>query len=36
MLNKQYYTYSLDEESNLVNVCDAIKGVKYFCPCCGA
>ena len=35
MRAKQDYSYSMDKESHLINVQDAIKGNDYYCPCCG-
>lgn len=32
----QDYSYSLDKDSQLTNIGEAIKGKDYFCPCCGA
>lgn len=32
---KQDYSYSLDKESNLIHVKEAVKGNEYRCPCCG-
>lgn len=32
---KQDYSYSMDKESHLINVTDAVKGNDYYCPCCG-
>lgn len=35
MRAKQDYSYSMDKESHLINVIDAVKGNDYYCPCCG-
>lgn len=35
MAAKQDYSYSVDKDSHLVNVINAIKGNEYYCPCCG-
>lgn len=32
---EQIYSYSLDVNSHLINVKDAVKGNQYYCPCCG-
>lgn len=35
MLTKQDFIYSLDRVGHLINAEEAIKGDKYYCPCCG-